>query len=102
MSKGYLSKKERDGRVAYLCIVFIAAHPSELDCVIFNPTVEFTNLGFVQLLALHYSLNLFLVQIVVLVEVDRYLSDLLLVLLEECSDSCLALAEDILHLFIDH
>ena len=77
-------------------------HPSEFDRVIFNPAVKLADQGLVQLLALHYSFDLFLVEIVVLVEVDRYISDLLLVLLEECSDSRLALVEDILHLFINH
>ena len=99
MSKGYLSKK---GRAAYLSIVLIDAHPSELDHVFINPTVKLSNLGLVQLLALHNSLYLLLVEVVVLVEVDCDISDLLLMLREKKCDSRLALIQDILHFFIDH
>ena len=81
--------------------MFIDVHPSELDHVIIDLTVKLSNLRLVQLLALHNSLYLLLVEIVVLVEIDRDISDLFLVLREKSCDSRLALVEDTLHLFID-
>ena len=98
MSKGYLSKK---GRVAYLDMVFIDALPSEFDYVFINLTVKLSNLGLVQLLALHNSLYLLLVEVVVLIEVDCDISDLLLMLRKKSCDSCLTLIQDALYLLID-
>ena len=91
--------------------------PSELDYVVAHFVVELPHVALVQFLPSYNLVDLFLIQVVVLVQVDRHISHILVLRLEKSSHSLLRLlqvremvklfiirtySEDLLDFMVDH